>query len=187
MAKEAPPLLLNGKEPTSTGLLFDDILTSMGVGDLLDSDSDEDTQGASIISPKSQKLAHLEVSHKRPIVETSSDSDAAPAAILTDVIKLSPEQMKYEQIKATEQSVRLASSDDDRKHQKEESKNTVKSNHVRKSRATIISSSESSGEDNWFMQQRHALLKTKTQKPESEAEQAQKKANAEMLAKKRKE
>ena len=31
MAKEAPPLLLNGKEPTSTGLLFDDILTSMGV------------------------------------------------------------------------------------------------------------------------------------------------------------
>jgi len=91
LAKEAPPLLLNGKEPTSTGLIFDDILTSMGVSDLLDSDSDEATQGASIIFSKSEKLAHLEVFHERHIVETSSDSDAAPAAILTDVIKLSPE------------------------------------------------------------------------------------------------
>lgn len=159
----------------------------MGVSDLLDSDSDEATQGASIISPKSEKLAHFEVSKQRPIVETSSDSDAAPAAILTDVMKLSPGQIKYEQIKATEQSVMLASSDDDRKQQKEESKNTIKSNSVRNSRATIISSSDSSDEDNWFMQQRHALLKTKTLKPESEAEQAIKKANAEMMAKKRKE
>lgn len=33
MAKEAPPMLVIGREPTSKGINFDDILTSMGIGD----------------------------------------------------------------------------------------------------------------------------------------------------------
>ena len=45
MAKEQPPLLFFGNEPTAEGLNFDDILTSMGVGNLnLDSDSSEETK-----------------------------------------------------------------------------------------------------------------------------------------------
>lgn len=45
MAKEQPPLLFFGKEPTAEGLNFDDILASMGVANLdLDSDSNEESK-----------------------------------------------------------------------------------------------------------------------------------------------
>ena len=93
MAKEEPPLLTVGREPTNTGLLFDDILQSMGVSDLLNSDSEQenDTKGAMIIESKADKLKDFEYKNVAPVIETSSDSDAAPAAILTEVIKLSPE------------------------------------------------------------------------------------------------
>lgn len=56
MAKDAPPMLVIGREPCSTGLNFDDILTSMGITDDIlneNSDSSEENKqankGASII------------------------------------------------------------------------------------------------------------------------------------------
>jgi hypothetical protein len=57
MAKEQPPLLFFGKEPTAEGLNFDDILASMGVGNLnLDSDSNEESK-APLKEEKRQKTS----------------------------------------------------------------------------------------------------------------------------------
>lgn len=55
----------------------------------------------------------FEFKPSNPLIETSSDSDAAPAAILNEPIKMTPEQLKFKEIKKIEQSVRMASSEDE--------------------------------------------------------------------------
>lgn len=117
MAKESPPLIF-GREPTGNGLNFDEILSSMGVSDLNigsdDSDDDQTHKGASIIQSKSEVLK-LQLKTPKPVIETSSDSDAAPSAFPSEPVKLSPEEIKLEEIKSIEQSVRIASSEDEAK------------------------------------------------------------------------
>jgi hypothetical protein len=50
----------------------------------------------------------FEFKKESAIIETSSDSDAAPAAILNEPVKLTPDQLRFQEIKKIEQSVRLA-------------------------------------------------------------------------------
>lgn len=55
----------------------------------------------------------FEFKKETAVIETSSDSDAAPAAILNEPVKLTPDQLRFQEIKKIEQSVRLASSEDE--------------------------------------------------------------------------